>query len=109
MRDDDEIEEPGRYDLPEVEIDKVLDDINNKMKEDAGADFKWLTTSGVPLKMFEAVQDYTRSWINTLSTYSRPQSTNLFNLNNATPTMPPLRRKSTCRASKRISRDVFGA
>ena len=66
MRDYDEIEEPGRYDLPEIEIDEVLDDINNKMKEDAGVDFKRLTTFGVPPKMFQAVQDYMRSRTNTL-------------------------------------------
>ena len=34
--------------------------------------------------------------------YSCPQSTNLFNLNNAAPTMPPLRCISTYLASKRI-------
>ena len=44
----------------------VLDAINDKMKEDAGVDFKRLTTFGVPPKMFQAVQDYTRSRTNTL-------------------------------------------
>ena len=44
----------------------VLDAINDKMKEDAGVEFKRLTTFGVPPKMFQAVQDYTRSRTNTL-------------------------------------------
>ena len=66
VRDDDEIEELGRYDLPGIEVDEVLEDINDKMKEDAGVDFKRLTTFGVPPKMFQAVQDYTRSRTNTL-------------------------------------------
>ena len=65
MCDNDEIEEPGRYDSLEIKIDEVLEDINDKMKEDTGVDFKRLTF-GVPPKMFEAVQDHTRSRTNTL-------------------------------------------
>ena len=53
-------------DTPEIGIDEVLEDVNDKMKKDAGVDFKRLTTLGVPPKMFQAVQDYTRSRTNTL-------------------------------------------
>lgn len=110
VRDDEEIAEAECFETPEVEIEKILEGVEDRRREEdigAGVDYKRLTI-GVPPRMLDVVQDYTRSRTTTPSSYGLPQSVQLpskhLSMNTAVSTNPRPKR-----SSKRISYDVFAA